>query len=79
MPNIPAGLRQTLVRDAASLASGTIASLTGFADYVHIDAIQGLFVEWCRRAPDETLVTITNWQGAWAAFWAEREQSHGAR
>lgn len=80
----PAGtlhpLSRGLVCDAASLASGTLATLTGFTRYEEIDAVQGLFVEWCRYFPSERAGRAGHpftWQEAWAYFWkAVRETGH---
>ena len=54
-----------LERQALTLASGTIASISGYADYATIDLIQHEFVEFCQ----ENRERYQTWQAAWAAYW----------
>lgn len=52
-----------VAREAATLASGTIASLIGVTDYKTIDRIQYEFVTFCRESAG-----FNTWQEAWDAF-----------
>lgn len=56
---------RTLAQDALALSSGTMATLTGYAAYETLDAVQAAFVAWCERHP-----AMATWQTAWAAFQA---------
>ena len=56
-----------LMRAAATLASGTLASLTGVREYVKLDAIQVEFVAFVHaKEPSRSWET---WQDAWNEFW----------
>ena len=60
--------QHTLAYEARTLSSGTLATLTGYAAYEALDAIQAAFVAWCERHPH-----YATWQAAWTAFQATRE------
>lgn len=58
-----------LVRECASLASGTLATLTGRRLYSELDDIHARFIEFIQtHAPENTWRT---WQDAWESFWKE--------
>jgi len=58
---------RTLVQEALALSSGTLATLTGYAEYEQLDAIQTAFVAFCGRHSG-----YDTWQAAWTAFQASR-------
>lgn len=55
--------QRTLAQEAASLASGTLATLTGYRDTALLDEIQAAFTAWCRAHP-----AYPTWQAAWDAW-----------
>jgi hypothetical protein len=52
-------------RDAASLSSGTLATLTGRRTYAELDVIQAEFIAFVERHPGQ----YETWATAWRAFW----------
>lgn len=56
--------RGTLVSQASSLASGTIATLTGLRQYSQIDRARASFVEFC----EENEGRYDSWIPAWTHF-----------
>jgi len=64
-----------LVREAYSLSSGTMASLTGFKEYAMIDLIQNDFAQWIIDHSDR-FDQSTVWQEAWKQFWRENGSSY---
>lgn len=59
----------TLISQARSLSSGTLATLTGQRSYARMDMIQAQFVAWCEQQADQA----ARWQDVWHIFWrAER-------
>ena len=52
-----------LARSAASLSSGTFATLTGYQRYSQLDPIHADFVQFCQVYPD-----YPTWQEAWYAY-----------
>ena len=79
----PAGGRsghELLIRDCASVSSGTLGSLSGWNDYTRLDAVQNKFIEWVSRPEN---ANYPNWQKAWDGFMAEakllfvRTHKHG--
>lgn len=59
-----------LMREAATVASGTLATLTGERGYAKLDVIQAEFVEFVRA--NEASHKWETWQDAWSAFWPGR-------
>ncbi len=57
-------MRESLVQAARTLASGTLANLTGKREYEAIEAIQADFVEFC----EETDGRFPTWMQAWRRF-----------
>lgn len=55
--------RDEMIRDAAALSSGTIATLTGYRDYKSIEKIQNTFVIWVTQFYD-----YPHWKAAWDDF-----------
>lgn len=53
-----------VIRDAAQLSSGTLATLTGETGYAQLDKIQQIFVEFVTKSQK----TYTTWQEAWREF-----------
>lgn len=61
----PAGrARDRLIRDCASISSGTLGGLIGCQEYSIIDSVQGMLVEW---VSGQTNIPET-WQEAWDGF-----------
>ena len=54
----------SLARSARLIASGTMATLTGFSRYDEIEPIQAEFVEFC----EENEKVFATWQTAWDAY-----------
>ena len=54
-----------LAQEAATLSSGTIATLTGERDYTILDTIQAEFVKFCEKMEG---IPFESWQHAWKAF-----------
>jgi hypothetical protein len=65
-----ARIKTNLIRDCATVSSGTIAQLTGRTRYSETDDIQRAWLRWIDSldAP-----TYKNWQEAWIAWVAARE------
>lgn len=63
----------TLAQEAASLSSGTLATLTGYRDYALIDEVQGQFVAFCRKHP-----TFPTWQDAWESWQTTKDPKASA-
>ena len=57
---------QALIRTAASLSSGTLATLTGYRDYATLDRIQADFVAWVSQPENGAWAS---WQDGWEHFW----------
>lgn len=55
---------ETLVQQARTISSGTIATLTGRTRYTEIEAVQGVFVEFCESLESPP----ARWQDAWELF-----------
>ena len=55
--------QQELISDCATLASGTMATLTGQVEYEKIEEIQTAFVIWVMENS-----SFANWMKAWEAF-----------
>lgn len=56
----------TLIHQAATLSSGTIASVSGLTHYTVIDEVQRRFVGFCEDHPH-----FARWQDAWTEFAGE--------
>jgi lysozyme family protein len=54
---------RTLAQEAASLSSGTLATLTGYRDYALLDEIHAAFVAYCQAHPQ-----YATWARAWDAW-----------
>jgi len=59
-----------LAQEALALSSGTLATLTGYAEYAQLDTVHVAFVAFCERHSGHA-----TWQAAWTAFQA----SHNVR
>lgn len=57
-----------LERDILSLSSGTIATLTGRADYESIDHVQGDFLTFVRLRYSDRRQPWPTWAHAWNDF-----------
>ncbi len=53
---------------ARSLASGTLATLTGLSRYDQIDPVRAAFIRFVDEAEDRTPGTYRAWPDAWLAF-----------
>lgn len=56
--------RGSLLWQAATLASGTLATLTGFNRYADLDAVRFDFMDFC----EENEGRFDSWRPAWQAF-----------
>lgn len=54
-----------LIEQVRGLASGTLASLTGFSKYVLVDAIRADFIAFAEGEGS----SFRTWQPCWVAFW----------
>ena len=57
-------MNESLVQQARTLSSGTIAGLAHETRYQAIDLIQWGFVRFCERYPDR----YSTWHGAWSDY-----------
>lgn len=61
--------RTHVVAQAATLSSGTIATMTGHNRYKDIERVQRAFVEFCQDHPQ-----YERWQDAWTKFQIHNEK-----
>lgn len=59
-----------VAREAATVASGTLATLTGEREYAKLESIQADFVDFVRA--NESEHKWETWQDAWSSFWLGR-------
>lgn len=57
-----------LLRDAACLSSGKLATLTGVTDYQELDSIHAGFVVWMLRQGDVGAERWESWVDAWREY-----------
>lgn len=53
---------ETIKRDAASLSSGTLATLTGKRSFAELEAIQAEFLAFVEQHPGQYVTWVTAWR-----------------
>ena len=58
---------EKIIRDAASLSDGTLATLTGRRSFAELEQVQADFVAFVEKHPGQ----CETWMQAWDFFWGD--------